>query len=139
MGVEDLPAEQTGDMKKEITGATLSMLRDPGQLTCQALEQEELDGVLCDRVYIAKDGGDFTLFYLDAATSLILMEQGKGNDPMTGSPVQEKVMYADYKDFDGFKRPATITILHDGEHFAAGVLKKFVANPKVADDFFAKP
>ena len=67
------------------------------------------------------------------------MEQGKGADPMSGTPVQEKIMYADYKDVGGFQRPSTFTILHDGEHFASGELKKFTANPKLADGFFAKP
>ncbi|MBU0741736.1 insulinase family protein [bacterium] len=139
MGVQDLPAEQLGDMKQEITGSTMTLLRDHGQRACQALAQEELDGVICDRVYVTKEDGDFTLFYLDAATGLIVMEQGKGQDPMSGSPVQEKIMYADYKDYGGFKRPSTLTILHDGEHFAAGVLKKFEANPKIADGYFTKP
>jgi len=138
-GVQDVPADGLGDMKQEITGATMSLLRDPAGQTCQALDQEELDGVLCDRVYVDQGDGDFQLFYLDAASGLILMEQGKGQDPMTGSPVQEKIMYADYADFGGYQRPSTITILHDGEHFAAGELKKFVPNPKVDDGFFAKP
>ena len=138
-GVQDVPADGLDDMKKEITGSTMTILRDYGQQTCQALDQEELEGVLCDRVYLDQGDGDFKLFYLDAASGLILMEQGKGQDPMTGSPVQEKIMYTDYTDFGGIQRPSTFTILHDGEHFAAGELKKFVPNPKVADGFFAKP
>jgi len=139
MGIEDLPADRLDDMKKEITGSLISLLRDPGAYTCQALEQEELDGVLCDRVYVPADGGDFTLYYVDAATNLVVMQQGKGEDPMTGSPVQEKIKYADYKDFGGIKRPGTLTMLHDDEHFAAGEMKKFVVNPKLADGYFSKP
>jgi len=139
MGIQDLPAEQLGSLKQEITGDTISMLRDHAGLACQALEQEELDGTLCDRVYVSMADGEFSLLYIDAASGLILMEQGKGQDPMSGSPVQQKVMYGEYKDFGGFQRPASITILHDGEQFAVGEMKTFTADPKVADGFFAKP
>ncbi len=139
MGVQDMEAAQLAAMKEEITGSSITLLKDPSAYTCQALDPEELDGVMCDRVYVPADDGDFTLYYVDQATGLIMMEQGKGEDPMSGSPVQQKIKYADYKDFGGYQRPGTIEILHDDEHFAAGEMRKFEANPKVADGFFAKP
>jgi hypothetical protein len=139
MGVQDVPGDGLDAMKEEISGSLITLLRDPGVYTCQVLEQEELDGVLCDRVYVPGDGSAFTLYFIDAATSFVVMEQGKGEDPMTGSPVQQKIKYADYKDFGGYMRPGTITILHDDEHFAAGEMKAFAVNPKLDDGYFAKP
>ena len=138
-GATDMDASQVATMKEEITGSLLTILMDPSVHACQALEPEELDGVLCDRVYIPGEGGEFSLYYVDQASDLIVMEQGKGQDPMSGSPVQEKIKYGDYKAFDGFQRPGTIEILHDDEHFASGELKSFDANPKLDDGFFAKP
>ena len=139
MGVQDMDAIQIATMKDEITGSMITLLMDPSAFTCHALGQEELDGLLCDRVNVQTDNGDFTLYYVDAATHLIVMEQGKGEDPISGSAIQQKIKYADYKDFGGFKRPGTLTILHDDEHFATGEMKKFVVNPQVTADYFRKP
>jgi len=139
MGVQDVPDDGIAEMREQIDGEMLILLRDHASYACQALPPEELDGKPCERVYITAKNGEYTLYYLDAATGLPVMEQSKGKAPMTGEPVTQKVKYADYKDFGGVQRPATFSILHDDKVFATGETSSFTLNPQVATGFFAKP
>ena len=135
-GVQEITGDDLDAMREQIKGDLISILRDPSALSCQALDQAEYEGVLCDRVHVTGFGEDYKLVYLDAATHLPAMVQGKGNDPVSGSPVVSKTVYSDYTDFGGYKLAGKITILHDDAHFADGTVTAFTANPNVAADFF---
>ncbi len=139
MGVQDIEGADAAKMRDQIEGDMLMLLRDHAGRTCQALPREELDGKTCERVYITDEDGEYTLMFLDAATGLPVMEQSKGEAPMTGEPVTQKVKYDSYQDFGGVQRPATFTILFDDEVFATGQTTSFTLNPTVAAGFFAKP
>jgi hypothetical protein len=126
-------------LQDEMKSDLLTMLRDPSALNCQDLGQEELDGVLCDRIYVTGAGEDYQLLYLDAASHLPVMVQSKGTDPMSGSPVVQKLLYQDYKAYSGIQVAQILVILHDDQEFAKGTLKSFSIDPKVDGAFFAKP
>jgi len=133
MGKQEVPAE---DMREEMKGNLVMMLRDSAELTCQALEAEEIEGVMCDRVYITGLGDDFTLLCLDQADHRPFMEQSKGQDPVMGGPVVQKVYYSDWKDFGGVSYFGAFEIRHDDEHFATGTTKTFSLNPTIGADTF---
>lgn len=138
MGSQDIPAEQVGKVKEEMTTDMVMLLHNHAALTCQALDPAEVEGRLCDRVYVTGAGEDFILLCLDQATGLPVMEQSKGADPMTQSPVVQKTYYRDYKDFGGVTFPSALVIHHDDEEFATGSISEFVLNPKVTDAMFSR-
>ncbi len=138
MGVQDITGEDLKKMKEEMAGDMISVLRDHAALHCQALPQSEMGGKLCDPVHVTGAGSDYILFYFDAATGLPVVKQGPGEDPVTKSPVTQKVMYDDFADFGGFKMARSQVILHDDKEFATGVLEDFTPNPDLPASLFAK-
>ncbi len=133
MGRQEAPVDE---MMKELKSDLVMMLRDSAELTCQALDAAEVDGVMCDRVYITGLGDDFTLLCMDQATGLPFMEQGKSQDPVSGGPVVQKTFYKEWKKMDGVTYYGALTILHDDEHFADGTVGSFTLNPTIGDDTF---
>jgi predicted Zn-dependent peptidase len=133
MGKQEVPAE---DMREELKSNLVLMLRDRAELTCQALEPADVDGVMCERVYITGLGDDFVLLCLEQASHRPFMEQSKGQDPVMGGPVVQKVFYSDWKDFGGVSYFGSFEIRHDDEHFAAGTTKSFSLNPTIGADTF---
>ncbi len=133
MGKQEVPVE---DLRDEMKSSLVMMLRDSAELTCQALDPAEVEGVMCDRVYITGLGDDFTLLCLDQSSHRPFMEQSKGQDPVMGGPVVQKVFYSEWKNFNGVSYYGTFEIRHDDEHFAAGTTKSFSLNPAIGDDTF---
>lgn len=138
MGTQDIPAEQVAHVREEIDTDLIMLLRNHADLTCQALEPEEIQGTLCDRVYVTGAGEDFILVCLDQATGLPFMQQGKGADPVTQSPVVQKTYYKDFKDFGGATYASSLVIHHDDEEFATGSITELKLNPKVEDAMFQR-
>jgi len=138
MGPQDIPAEQLGDLRDEVKSDLIVMLKDHASLSCQALEPAKINGTLCDLVYITGVGDDFILLCFDQATGLPFMNQSKGNDPMTGSPVVAKTYYSDWKDFGGTTYAGAFTIHHDDEEFAVGTVKAFNMNPTIDAATFSR-
>lgn len=138
MGTQDIPADQVAHVREEIDTDLIMLLRNHADLTCQALEPEEIQGTLCDRIYVTGAGEDFILVCLDQATGLPFMQQGKGADPVTQSPVVQKTYYKDFKDFGGATYASSIVIHHDDEEFATGSITELKLNPKVDDAMFQR-
>ncbi|HPF35816.1 MAG TPA: pitrilysin family protein [Candidatus Krumholzibacteria bacterium] len=138
MGTQDIPAEQMDGLREQLDSDLIMLLRNHADLTCQALDAAEVDGVMCDRVYVTGVGEDFILICLDQATGLPFMQQSKGADPMTGSPVVQKTYYKDYKDFGGAKYASNLVITHDDEEFATGTISELSLNPKVDASVFKR-
>ena len=138
-GIQDVTGDDLADLRREIDADIISVLRDHSQLVCQALEPEEIEGRVCDRVYITGLGDDYLLVYLDAENSLPRAEQAPGKDPMSQGPVVRRTIYGEYQTLSGLKMPATFVILHDGEEFAKATYDGFDIDPKIDDSLFVKP
>jgi predicted Zn-dependent peptidase len=138
MGAQDVPADQLDGMRDEIKSDIVMMLKDRAALTCQALEPADINGTMCDQVYVTGIGDDFILLCFDQATGLPFMNQSKGNDPMTGSPVVTKTYYSEWKDFGGINYASAFVIHHDDEEFAVGTVKSYEMNPKLDEAMFTR-
>jgi hypothetical protein len=138
MGDRELEPEQIEDQKKEIESDLLMLLAGHGGLQCQALPPEELDGHLCDRVYVTGAGEEYVLLFLDRETHLPYAVQSPGQDPMTQAAVTQQVLMGGYKTIDGFQAATDFTIKHDGEVFATGTLTSWEANPQLDAAMFQK-
>ena len=138
MGDKEITGDDLQSMRDQLAQELLVLLKDHADLTCQALDPVEQDGRTLDRVYITGIGDDYILLYLDHDTGLPAMEQSKGQNPMSGEPVVQKVVYGEWENHGGVKVPATLTILNDDEEFAKATLKEFALNPNVPADAFTR-
>lgn len=138
-GVQDLSGDDLAEAREGLERESVRVLRDHAQLTCQALDPADVDGRHLERVWVTGAGKEHILFYLDPATFLPAIEEKPGKSPVSGAPVTERTLLADYGDFGGLKLARSVTILHDGETFAAGKLELFEANPAVKPELFKKP
>jgi len=137
-GRQDITGDDLQTMRDQLAQEMLVLLKDHAGLTCQALDPVEQDGKTYDRVYITGLGDDYVLLYLDHATGLPAIEQSKGQNPMSGEPVVQKVVYDSWESHDGVEVPAKLRILHDDEEFANATLKSFALNPKLAAGTFSQ-
>lgn len=133
----DLTGEELADMRDGLQKETLAILRRVEDLEFQALEPMEVADRLCDPV-VVRFGDEATVMFLDPETNLLVMMQSPGNNPMTGSPVTQKIYVDSYQEMAGFKLPRELTITHDDEDFASVEVKEFRANPTVEAGLFQK-
>ena len=104
----------------------------------QSIGQEEVDGKVCDLVYITGDFKDHIILYLDNSTGLPFIKQNPAKAPMTGAPVTQKIVMTEYKEIDGLKIHTVMTIKHDDEVFATGNTEAFELNPEIDEALFTK-
>jgi len=114
------------------------LFRDYTSYPCQALDPADVDGHSCLPVYLPDFGGKYLLLYLDAESKLPYLVQSPGRAPMTGAPVTQKVILADYQLRDGLQVATSYTIKHDEELFATGSLNVFEFNPRADDSLYQK-
>jgi predicted Zn-dependent peptidase len=136
-GEQEMTADQVAATREQIQQDTLSILRRVDELEFQALEPMPVDGTPCIPV-VVRFGEEPTVMFLDQETGLLKMVQSQGQDPMSGSPVTEKVHIREYQEMDGFKLPKSLTIEHDDEEFAQVTVTAFEANPEVDPALFQR-
>ena len=138
MGTQDLEGEQLADARNELKTDVTGVFRNLDEFKCQALEQKEIDGVLCNPVHLSGVGDGYQIFFLGADDNLVKMIQSPGTAPMTGAPVTQKIYVDEYQTVDGYTMPKVIRLLYDDELFGTGTVEEFKANPKVDMSLFEK-
>lgn len=136
MGSQDITGDDLVAAKNELKTDMLGILRTLEDVWCQALDPKEIDGVVCNPVYVTV-GDDYKIFYL-TQDNLIHMIQSPGNSPMTGAPVTQKVFVDEYKKIDGLNMPSAMRLTYDDELFGNIVVESFEINPKVDMGLFTK-
>ena len=101
---------------------------------------EEVEGETCDGVKVThKQMPDLTIF-VSRKTGLI-----KKSTYMTRmaekqfEKVKDETIYHSYKEFDGIKLPASMTVHRDGEKFVVSKTNKVTFPKSLDEDEFAKP
>jgi zinc protease len=133
----DLSGDELADMRDRLQQDTLAILRRVDELEFQALEPMAVADKLCEPV-VVRFGDEATVMFLDPETSLLVMIQSPGTNPMTGSPVTQKIYVDAYQEIAGFNLPRKLTITHDDDDFASVEVKQFQANPAVDAGLFRK-
>lgn len=134
---EDMSADDVREMRDRMQQETLNILRRVEELEFQALVPMEAAGKTCQPVAV-RFGEETTIMFLDPQTSLLVMVQSPGTNPMTRSPVTQKIFVESYQESDGFTLPSKLKITHDDEDFATLEVKRFQANPEVDPGLFVK-
>jgi zinc protease len=140
MGNKDMSGEELTEARQEMKNEMVFILRDLGAYDCQALEPTEVEGVACQPVHVKPKGSeDFQIYFLNAATGQVHMVQSQGNNPMTGSPVTQKIYSTETGELGGFPMSTAQRWTFDDEDFCIVTVKEFQADPTVDPGLFKKP
>jgi zinc protease len=136
-GVMDRPAEELAQAAEEEMTDFFYFMTHWNDIKFQALDQEELDGTLCDVVYPHDVLVKEWLLYFDAETHLLkgMVYRTRGAE----GPVKSTEIYSDYRDVSGVKLAFANNTLADGEFSANIEFTKIEINVEVDESIFARP
>ena len=137
-GTKDLGSDERQRMQEEIAGDLIRMLGHPDGFTFQALAPTEVEGVVCDPVYVTAEGIDYQIVFLDPQSGRVRMIQSQGTSPLTQAPATQKVYVDDYQELGGFTMPKIMRLMFDDELFGTIDVQEFEANPSVDEAAFKK-
>jgi len=137
-GTEDLGPDDRQRMQEEIASDLIRMLGHPDEFVFQALAPTEIEGVMCDPVYVTAEGIDYQIVFLDPQSGRVRMIQSQGTSPLTQAPATQKVYVDDYQELGGFTMPKTMRLMFDDELFGTIAVQQFEANPRVDEAAFKK-
>jgi zinc protease len=136
-GVMDAPPDQMEEARLERVRSLHNFLVHHGEMTWQALEPREFDGVMCDVVYARETPVKEWLVYIDAGTHLVRGMEYRGRGQQ--GPVHATEILSDYRKVDGVQMAFASKTLHDGEPFLQITLAEALINPVVDAAIFRKP
>jgi hypothetical protein len=84
-----------------------------------------------------QDGREFQLFF-DKDDGLLRAVEARVKGPQ-GEDVKQEVLYSDYKDVNGLKRPMKLTVKRNGKTFIEQATTEYKPLEKLGDKEFAKP
>jgi len=138
MGNKDMDQSDLAAAKEELKTDTIGIMRNLDDFTCQALEPSEVEGKLCNPVYVTGVGDDYRILFLDAQSNEVVMVQQPGMDPASGAPVTQKVYVDEYLAADGLVTPKNVRIVNDDEPFGVGTVESFHVDPAIDMTLFDK-
>src|SRR5262245_56080225 len=76
-------------------------------------------------------------FYFDKSTNLLVKVERPGLEPPAGTPAKQEMIFKDYKDVDGVKRPTKFVMLFDGKKFLEATIVEQHMLEKIDDKDFS--
>jgi len=118
---------------------TLTPLSDPA-FTLDALGEKQLDGKPLLGVRVSYKGKRDVSLYFDKETHLLRIVENRHKNPDQGGAEHiEEVIYSDYKEMDGVKRPTRATSRLDGKVTGEGEMAEYKVLERVEEEWFGKP
>ncbi len=136
-GVMDRPAEEIAQAAEEEASSFFHFFKHWQDYTWQALEQVEIDGVLCDAVYPHDVPLTEWLVYFDAETHLLKAMDFRTRGPE--GPVKARELYGDYRDVSGVQINFSNKTLYDGEENSSIAFSRIEAGIEIDESMFTKP
>jgi hypothetical protein len=132
---DKLAEEREGNYARWVT--MLTPLLDKG-FTLSPIGEVKVDKTEAVGIKVSHKGHRDVNLFFDKKTHLLLKSESRVKDD-SGKEVTQEVLYSDYKEFDGIKRPVKLTINRDGEKFLEGEMTDMKLVEKFDDSEFAKP
>jgi hypothetical protein len=136
-GIMDRGPEEIEQGKAERVRSPFHFLTHIDELTWQALEPREFDGVMCDVVYARDIRVKEWLLYFDPETHLLrgMEYSSRGSQ----GPVHVTEFVTDYRSVGGVQIGHSSRLLHDGEPFMEMTLTDVEVNIDVDESRFVRP
>lgn len=90
-------------------------------------------------VKVSRDGQRDVILYFDAKTNLLLQSQAVLRDLQGSADIKQEVLYGDYRDVAGIKRPMKITVTWDSQRQAEGTFTDYQLLDKLDEKTFQRP
>jgi hypothetical protein len=118
--------------------ATLIPLSDPA-FTLDALGEKRVQGQQAIGVRVSfKNRRDVSL-YFDKQTGLLLTVETRHKNPDTGAEHIDELVYREFQEVNGVKRPLRTSFFRDGKLTDEGEIHDFKVLDRIDNDRFAKP
>jgi hypothetical protein len=138
--LEDMNEDQVVEAKADMYAgrvATLVPLKSK-DFTLAPLGEEKVNGQDAVGIKVSSKGhGDINL-YFDKSSGLLVKSQRRIKD-MDGQETDQETLNSDFKDVDGIKHAAKITINRDGKKYVELEVSEYKFVDKLDDSLFAKP
>ena len=137
-----LDGDQLEEAKEEVYGAWVSTvlpLKNKG-FTITSLGDSKVDGHSVAGIKVAHKGHrDISLFF-DKDTGLLVKTERKVKDVQGGGDeVNQETLYSDYKEVDGTKYPAKVTIKREGKKYIEQENSDMKVSDKLDPKLFTEP
>src|SRR5262249_17540947 len=90
-------------------------------------------------VKVSSKGHRDVNLYFDKDNGLLVKMEVRVKDMMSGQELAQEVLYSDYKEIEGIKRPMKSTIKRDGKVFVEVTWSDYKILEKLDDKTFEKP
>lgn len=137
---KDLTKEQIEEAREQAHGthvATLAPLKDSAYKVSLVGDDKVNDKDVTVIRVTKKDRRDVTLFF-DKKTYLLLKQQMRVKDEMSGQEMDEERFYDEYNE-KGLRQPKKMTIKRDGKPYMEAEISDLKTDEKFDDSSFEKP
>jgi len=141
-GVEQVVTDaQKEDARQQVRmrdAMKLAPLLADSDYELQPAKSIKVNGKEAVGIKISGKGLKEVTFYFDKSTYLLVKVQRPGLSPATGQPAKQEIIFKDYKDVDGVKRPTKFVILYDGKRFLEATVVEQHMLEKIDDKEFSE-
>jgi hypothetical protein len=117
--------------------ATLAPLKDKAY-TVSLVGDDKVGDTEVTVIRISKKGRRDVTLYLDKKTHLLIKQQMRVKDEMSGQEVDEERLFSEYNE-NGLRQPKKMTVKRDGKIYMEAELSELKTDEKFDDSTFAKP
>ncbi|MFC2166161.1 outer membrane lipoprotein-sorting protein [Acidobacteriota bacterium] len=134
---EELPEDAAAEAKRSALSQGNSLMLNPEKYGVKYTfkTKEKVDDRDCLVLTMTHADGHESTLYVDAKTYLLYKSVQMASGQM-GGEVEQEMVFADYKEVDGFVYPYTLTIIQDGEEFAIMTITELKINSGLEDSLF---
>jgi hypothetical protein len=141
--------DQTREMDRELVAeaqaqayvgwvSSLLPLKDKS-FQLSPLGEVKIDDKPAVGVRVTRKGSRDVSLYFDKKTHLLVKTESVVKDETTGMEVTQETFFSDYKEVEGSKQAATLTIKRDGKRHLEAEVFDYKIFDKLDDSVFAKP
>lgn len=139
-GLQDLPAAELENLRRVRARSAEMLLLDAaaGKRKVQYLETVTLEGQEADVVLVTDESGDAVKVFVERSTGHIVKRANPGSSPTEG-PVEEEVVFSDFRPVGAVVVPFKQLTLHNGERAVEVEVQSFEFNISVDPALFERP
>ena len=105
----------------------------------EVLPSKVINGKLCEALKIIPAHGQWTVFYVDPVSKLVMRSEFQGHDSEQGHEIIKAVDYFDYRTLDGMPTPFKLLEFSDGKPTTETVLRSVTTDDTITNESFLMP
>jgi predicted Zn-dependent peptidase len=138
-GMEDMSADDAETARLKILQDPYFVLANFDGFAVQALDAEEVEGVVADVVLVWITETSWEKLYFDASSHRLMKTAAMEDHPMMGTPGLMESFYSEFKPVSGIDFAHKVRITHGGEPLMELTMTNIEVNVTIDDAIFAKP